>query len=68
MYRLYKVMAFRDGDNFCQAFAGVQLHISDITSGEATSDMTHRISANSFCGNYSFLNLALCTVTFGDST
>ena len=26
------------------------------------------ISANSFRGNYSFLNLTLCTVTFGDST
>ena len=25
---------------------------------------TYRISANSFCGNYSFLNLALFTVTF----
>ena len=25
---------------------------------------TYRISANSFRGNYSFLNLALCTVTF----
>ena len=24
----------------------------------------YRISANSFRGNYSFLNLALCTVTF----
>ena len=29
---------------------------------------TYRISANSFRGNYSFLNLALCTMTFGDST
>ena len=29
---------------------------------------TYRISVNSFRGNYSFLNLALCTVTFGDST
>ena len=28
----------------------------------------YRISANSFRGNYSFLNLALCTVTFGHST
>ena len=28
----------------------------------------YRISANSFRGNYSFLNLALCTVTFGNST
>ena len=30
--------------------------------------INYRISANSFHGNYSFLNLALCTVTFGDST
>ena len=28
----------------------------------------YRISANSFCGNYSFLNLALFTVTFGYGT
>ena len=28
------------------------------------SHLTYRISANSFRGNYSFLNLALCTVTF----
>ena len=26
------------------------------------------ISANSFCGNYHFLNLTLCSVTFGHST
>ena len=32
------------------------------------SKVAHRISANSFRGHYSFLNLALCTVTFGDST
>ena len=28
----------------------------------------YHISANSFCGNYSFLNLTLCTVTFDHST
>ena len=28
----------------------------------------YRISSNSFRGNYSFLNLSLCTVTFGSST
>ena len=28
----------------------------------------YRISANSFRGNYSFLNLSLCTVTFDHST
>ena len=30
--------------------------------------LKYRISANSFRGNYSFLNLTLFTVTFGDST
>ena len=30
--------------------------------------VVYRISANSFRENYSFLNLALCTVTFGYST
>ena len=30
--------------------------------------LIYRISANSFRGNYSFLNLTLCTVTFGCST
>jgi hypothetical protein len=30
--------------------------------------LIYRISAYSFRGNYSFLNLTLCTVTFGDST
>ena len=30
--------------------------------------LNYRIYANSFHGNYAFLNLALCTVTFGDST
>ena len=29
---------------------------------------SYRISANSFRGNYSFLNLTLFTVTFGNST
>ena len=29
---------------------------------------TYRISSYSFHGNYSFLNLTLCTVTFGHST
>ena len=29
---------------------------------------TYRISANIFRGNYSFLNLTLCNVTFGHST
>ena len=32
------------------------------------STCTYRISANSFRGNYSFLNLTLCTVIFGYST
>ena len=30
--------------------------------------MKYRISANSFRGNYSFLKLTLCTVTFGHNT
>lgn len=30
--------------------------------------LIYRISANGFRGNYSFLILTLCTVTFGDST
>ena len=34
-------MAFWDEDNFCQAFAEAQVHISHITSGEATSEMTY---------------------------
>ena len=33
-----------------------------------SSRNSYRISANSFHGNYSFLNLNLCTVTFGHST
>jgi hypothetical protein len=32
------------------------------------SKYSYRISVNSFRGNYSFLNLALCTVTFGHCT
>ena len=32
--------------------------------GDANGKLTYRISANSFRGNYSFLNLALFTVTF----
>ena len=31
----------------------------------SVSYLYYRISANSFRGNYSFLNLTLCTVTFG---
>jgi hypothetical protein len=30
--------------------------------------LAYCISADSFCGNYSFLNLTLCTVTFVHST
>ena len=30
--------------------------------------LIYRISANSFRGNYSFLKLSLCTVTFGQVT
>ena len=31
----------------------------------ALLNLPYRISANSFRGNYSFLNLSLCIVTFG---
>ena len=31
------------------------------------SDVIYHISKNSFRANYSFLNLAFCTVTFGDT-
>ena len=37
------LLAFRDGDNFCKAFTEAQVHISHITSGEATSDMTEKL-------------------------
>ena len=36
--------------------------------GLKSKKYAYRISANSFRGNYSFLNLALCTVTFDHST
>ena len=32
------------------------------------ANLAYRISSYSFRGNYSFLNLTLCTVTFGNST
>ena len=35
------------------------------TGGHVIKGRKYRISANSFRGNYSFLNLTLCTVTFG---
>ena len=37
------LFAFRDGDNFCKAFAGAQVCISLITNGEAKSDMTYAL-------------------------
>ena len=47
-------------------------HFSKVQSGKITmckGQLTkYRISANSFRRNYSFLKLALSTVTFGDST
>ena len=39
-----------------------------ITALHSLWSKAYRISANSFRVNYSFLNLALCTVTFGYST
>ena len=41
-------------------------HVWELLLIDLFSD--YHISANSFRGNYSFLNLTLCTVTFGDST
>jgi hypothetical protein len=34
-------VVFWDGDNIFKDFAGAQVHITHITSGEATSDMTY---------------------------
>ena len=45
-------VVFRDGDNFCKAFPEAQVHISHITSGEATSDMTYaRVPLRKLCKN-----------------
>ena len=38
------------------------------TNGPCWKNLNYHISANSFRGNYPFLNLTLCTVTFGNST
>ena len=35
------IYVFRDGANFCKAFAKAQVHISHITNAEATSNMTY---------------------------
>ena len=45
-----------------------QITISILVPFETTNFIIYRISSYSFRGNYSFLNLTLCTVTFGDST
>ena len=42
------------------------LDVNMTTDCQETLD-EYRISANSFRAKYSFLNLALCVVTFGDS-
>ena len=48
---------------------GIQSPIHPITPTQGKlCYIISRISANSFRGNYSFLDLALCTMTFGDST
>ena len=46
----------------------VVMSLSQRKKVDGTNKTIYRISANSFRGNYSFLNLVLCTVTFGDST
>ena len=48
----------------------VEIANSVVIFGQCTKyvNTKYRISANSFGGNYSFLNLALCTVTFDHST
>ena len=45
-------VVFRDGYNFCKAFPEAQVHISHITSSEATSDMTYaRVPLRKLCKN-----------------
>ena len=38
---LFNYVVFGDGDDFCEAFAEAQVHISHITSGKPMSDMTY---------------------------
>ena len=49
-------------------FVNYNFNVNDGPIKVHASSYKYRISANSFRGNYSFLNLTLCTVTFGDST
>ena len=49
-----------------EAYANIR--VSSRFFVQAGHKTTYRISANSFRGNYSFLNLCLCTVTFDHST
>ena len=53
----------------CQNISFFYCHscLGDINMGSWLWN-NYRISANSFRGNYSFLNLTLCSVTFGHST
>ena len=75
-HRVYEGSFFANGLTYC--IVGIHsLPACGVSSNELfqilyahhyNSKFVYHISANSFCGNYSFLNLALCTVTFGDST
>ena len=50
----------------CDIFTSYEVHIQ-LPDVYVFVIETYRISANSFRGNYSFLNLTLCTVTKGHS-
>ena len=49
-------------------FYGLMCLLTISTNNKQSYFHEYRISANSFRGNYSFLNLTLSTVTFGHST
>ena len=53
--------------SFCYVFASLDFRAFRILPFVQNSN-SYRISSYSFRGNYSFLTLALCTVTFGYST
>ena len=44
------------------------VHLTHSVTGVGSSDLIYHMSSYSFRGNYSFLNLTLCTVTFGNIT
>ena len=55
--KIQKILFFKFLKMFC-------LILSFYSDSASACFLAYRISANSFRGNYSFLNLALCTVTF----